>query len=41
MVAHVTVGGLNESGIGRAGSSNGIDEWLELEYWASGGIGGS
>jgi len=33
-------GGVKESGIGREGSSYGIDEWLELKYWAIGGIGG-
>ena len=33
-------GGVKESGIGREGSSYGIDEWLELKYWALGGIGG-
>jgi succinate-semialdehyde dehydrogenase/glutarate-semialdehyde dehydrogenase len=32
-------GGVKESGIGREGSSYGIDEWLELKYWAVGGIG--
>ena len=32
-------GGVKESGIGREGSSYGIDEWLELKYWALGGIG--
>jgi succinate-semialdehyde dehydrogenase / glutarate-semialdehyde dehydrogenase len=31
-------GGMKESGIGREGSSYGIDEWLELKYWAVGGI---
>ena len=31
-------GGLKESGIGREGSSYGIDEWLELKYLAMGGI---
>ena len=31
-------GGVKESGIGREGSSYGIDEWLELKYWAIGGI---
>jgi succinate-semialdehyde dehydrogenase/glutarate-semialdehyde dehydrogenase len=31
-------GGVKESGIGREGSSYGIDEWLELKYWALGGI---
>jgi succinate-semialdehyde dehydrogenase/glutarate-semialdehyde dehydrogenase len=31
-------GGMKESGIGREGSSYGIDEWLELKYWALGGI---
>ncbi len=34
-------GGVKESGIGREGSSYGIDEWLELKYWAIGGIGTS
>jgi succinate-semialdehyde dehydrogenase/glutarate-semialdehyde dehydrogenase len=32
-------GGVKESGMGREGSSHGIDEWLELKYWAVGGIG--
>jgi len=32
-------GGVKESGMGREGSSYGIDEWLELKYWAVGGIG--
>ena len=32
-------GGVKESGIGREGSSYGIDEWLELKYWAVGGVG--
>jgi len=31
-------GGVKESGIGREGSSYGIDEWLELKYWAIGGL---
>jgi succinate-semialdehyde dehydrogenase/glutarate-semialdehyde dehydrogenase len=31
-------GGVKESGIGREGSSYGIDEWLELKYWAIGGM---
>ncbi len=31
-------GGVKESGIGREGSSYGIDEWLELKYLAMGGI---
>ncbi|MBA2742620.1 MAG: NAD-dependent succinate-semialdehyde dehydrogenase [Actinobacteria bacterium] len=31
-------GGMKESGIGREGSSYGIDEWLELKYWAVGGM---
>ena len=31
-------GGVKESGMGREGSSYGIDEWLELKYWAIGGI---
>ena len=29
-------GGVKESGIGREGSKYGIDEWLELKYWAIG-----
>ena len=29
-------GGAKEAGIGREASSYGIDEWLELEYWAVG-----
>ena len=33
-------GGVKESGMGREGSSYGIDEWLELKYWAIGGIEG-
>jgi succinate-semialdehyde dehydrogenase/glutarate-semialdehyde dehydrogenase len=33
-------GGVKESGIGREGSSYGIDEWLELKYWAIGGLEG-
>ena len=33
-------GGVKESGIGREGSSYGIDEWLELKYWAIGGLDG-
>jgi succinate-semialdehyde dehydrogenase / glutarate-semialdehyde dehydrogenase len=32
-------GGVKESGMGREGSSYGIDEWLELKYWAVGGMG--
>jgi succinate-semialdehyde dehydrogenase / glutarate-semialdehyde dehydrogenase len=32
-------GGVKESGIGREGSSFGIDEWVELKYWAIGGMG--
>jgi succinate-semialdehyde dehydrogenase / glutarate-semialdehyde dehydrogenase len=32
-------GGVKESGIGREGSSYGIDEWVELKYWAIGGLG--
>ncbi len=32
-------GGMKESGIGREGSSYGIDEWVELKYWAIGGMG--
>jgi succinate-semialdehyde dehydrogenase/glutarate-semialdehyde dehydrogenase len=31
-------GGVKESGMGREGSSHGIDEWLELKYWAIGGM---
>src|SRR6476659_6269383 len=33
-------GGVEESGLGREGSSYGIDEWLELKYWAIGGLAG-
>ena len=33
-------GGVKESGIGREGSSYGIDEWIELKYWAIGGLAG-
>ncbi len=32
-------GGVKESGIGREGSSYGIEEWVELKYWAIGGLG--
>ena len=31
-------GGVKESGIGREGSSYGIDDWLELKYMCLGGI---
>jgi succinate-semialdehyde dehydrogenase/glutarate-semialdehyde dehydrogenase len=31
-------GGVKESGIGREGSSYGIDEWLELKYWNLGPV---
>jgi succinate-semialdehyde dehydrogenase/glutarate-semialdehyde dehydrogenase len=31
-------GGVKESGIGREGSSYGVDDWTELKYWAVGGI---
>jgi succinate-semialdehyde dehydrogenase / glutarate-semialdehyde dehydrogenase len=31
-------GGVKESGIGREGSSYGVDDWVELKYWAVGGI---
>ena len=31
-------GGMKESGIGREGSSYGIDEWLELKYLCMGGV---
>ncbi len=34
-------GGVKESGIGREGSSFGVDDWTELKYWAVGGIGGA
>jgi succinate-semialdehyde dehydrogenase/glutarate-semialdehyde dehydrogenase len=34
-------GGVKESGMGREGSSYGIDEWLELKYWAIGGVAGA
>ena len=29
-------GGVKESGIGREGSSFGVDDWVELKYWAVG-----
>jgi succinate-semialdehyde dehydrogenase / glutarate-semialdehyde dehydrogenase len=32
-------GGVKESGIGREGSSYGVDDWTELKYWAVGGVG--
>jgi len=32
-------GGVKESGIGREGSSHGVDDWVELKYWAIGGVG--
>ena len=32
-------GGMKESGIGREGSSHGVDDWVELKYLAMGGIG--
>jgi succinate-semialdehyde dehydrogenase/glutarate-semialdehyde dehydrogenase len=32
-------GGMKESGIGREGSSYGVDDWIELKYLAMGGIG--
>jgi succinate-semialdehyde dehydrogenase/glutarate-semialdehyde dehydrogenase len=32
-------GGMKESGIGREGSSFGVDDWAELKYLAMGGIG--
>jgi succinate-semialdehyde dehydrogenase/glutarate-semialdehyde dehydrogenase len=31
-------GGVKESGIGREGSSDGVDDWVELKYWALGGV---
>jgi succinate-semialdehyde dehydrogenase/glutarate-semialdehyde dehydrogenase len=31
-------GGVKQSGIGREGSSYGVDDWVELKYWAVGGI---
>ena len=31
-------GGVKESGIGREGSNFGIDEWVEVKYWAIGGV---
>jgi succinate-semialdehyde dehydrogenase / glutarate-semialdehyde dehydrogenase len=31
-------GGVKESGIGREGSTYGIDEWLELKYWNLGPV---
>ena len=34
-------GGIKESGIGREGSRFGVDDWVELKYWAVGGLGGA
>ena len=31
-------GGVKESGIGREGSRFGVDDWVELKYWALGGL---
>ena len=31
-------GGVKESGIGREGSSFGVDDWTELKYWAVAGL---
>jgi succinate-semialdehyde dehydrogenase/glutarate-semialdehyde dehydrogenase len=31
-------GGMKQSGIGREGSSFGVDDWLEIKYWALGGL---
>ena len=31
-------GGVKESGIGREGSRYGIDDWVEIKYWAIGGL---
>jgi succinate-semialdehyde dehydrogenase/glutarate-semialdehyde dehydrogenase len=31
-------GGVKESGLGREGSSFGVDDWTELKYWAVGGV---
>ncbi|HYZ82332.1 MAG TPA: aldehyde dehydrogenase family protein, partial [Solirubrobacteraceae bacterium] len=31
-------GGVKESGIGREGSSYGVDDWVELKYLAMGGL---
>jgi succinate-semialdehyde dehydrogenase/glutarate-semialdehyde dehydrogenase len=31
-------GGVKESGLGREGSSAGVDDWVEWKYWAVGGI---
>ncbi len=31
-------GGVKESGLGREGSSFGVDDWTELKYWAVGGL---
>ena len=31
-------GGVKESGIGREGSSYGVDDWTELKYWAISGL---
>ena len=33
-------GGVKESGIGREGSSFGVDDWTELKYWAVSGLAG-
>jgi succinate-semialdehyde dehydrogenase / glutarate-semialdehyde dehydrogenase len=33
-------GGMKESGLGREGSSYGVDDWVELKYLAMAGIGG-
>jgi len=33
-------GGIKESGIGREGARQGIDEYLEIKYVAMGGLGG-
>ncbi len=33
-------GGVKESGIGREGSSYGVDDWTELKYWAVSGLAG-
>ena len=32
-------GGVKESGIGREGSTFGVDDWVELKYWSLGGMG--
>jgi succinate-semialdehyde dehydrogenase/glutarate-semialdehyde dehydrogenase len=38
--AEVPFGGMKESGIGREGSSHGMEEYVELKYMLMGGLGG-